>query len=156
MWGPFQPAHCAEGRAMLVQVKLVDFGMASLSRECRGVCGKRSYVAPEQYLNGEHDGFLSDSFALGVCLFSLATQARESLACHAPLVAHMPRLLATFSALTRACKGQSEHVGRTRADASVRHRQEVRPWQASSAYPCLSAHLCLYVALSVHLFGRPT
>jgi len=56
-------------------VKLVDFGMASLNRACHGVCGKCSYVAPEQYLHVEYDGFLCDSFALGVALFSVATQA---------------------------------------------------------------------------------
>lgn len=56
-------------------VKLIDFGMASLSQWCHGSGGKRSYIAPEQYPDEEHDGFLSDTFSLGVSLFTLATRA---------------------------------------------------------------------------------
>jgi len=53
------------------QVKLIDFGAASLTRMCSGMCGKPSYAAPEVYESGEYDGFLSDAFSVGVVLFTL-------------------------------------------------------------------------------------
>uniref|UniRef100_A0A7S2QP21 Protein kinase domain-containing protein n=1 Tax=Zooxanthella nutricula TaxID=1333877 RepID=A0A7S2QP21_9DINO len=56
-------------------IKLVDFGMASLARRDRGFSGKRSYIAPEQHEEGACDRFLSDAFAAGVCLFTLATRS---------------------------------------------------------------------------------
>jgi serine/threonine protein kinase len=56
------------------EVKLIDFGMATLSRTCKESCGKRSYTAPEM-LKGPHDPFSSDAFAVGVVLFSLASRA---------------------------------------------------------------------------------
>jgi len=56
----------------LPQVKLIDFGAASLSRVCSGKCDKPPYVAPEMYASEHYDGFLSDTFALGVVLFSVA------------------------------------------------------------------------------------
>jgi len=54
-----------------LQVKLIDFGAASLTRMCSGMCGKPSYAAPEVYESGEYDGFLSDAFSVGVVLFTL-------------------------------------------------------------------------------------
>lgn len=53
-------------------IKIIDFGMATLARSISGSCGKRSYVAPELFHPGMHDGFLVDIFALGVVLFALA------------------------------------------------------------------------------------
>eukprot|EP00443_Scrippsiella_acuminata_P048567 CAMPEP_0115232182 /NCGR_PEP_ID=MMETSP0270-20121206/33631_1 /TAXON_ID=71861 /ORGANISM="Scrippsiella trochoidea, Strain CCMP3099" /LENGTH=426 /DNA_ID=CAMNT_0002646861 /DNA_START=32 /DNA_END=1312 /DNA_ORIENTATION=- len=59
----------------LPKLKLIDFGMASFSRKVRGSSGKRSYVAPELYLEDEHDAYLCDIFALGVVVFALAARA---------------------------------------------------------------------------------
>jgi len=56
------------------QVKLIDFGAASLTRRCSGMCGKPSYAAPEIFENAEYDGYLADTFSLGVVLFSLAAR----------------------------------------------------------------------------------
>jgi serine/threonine protein kinase len=56
----------------LPQVKLIDFGAASLSSMSSGTCDKPPYVAPEMHASSNHDGFLSDIFALGVVLFSVA------------------------------------------------------------------------------------
>lgn len=56
-------------------VKLIDFGMAGLSRHCQGANAKRSYVAPELHKSGDHDAFLSDAFAVGVILFAAASCA---------------------------------------------------------------------------------
>mmetsp|Transcript_64256 Transcript_64256/g.199342 ORF Transcript_64256/g.199342 Transcript_64256/m.199342 type:complete len:579 (-) Transcript_64256:514-2250(-) len=61
-----------EGERM--QVKLIDFGMATLSRRCyKGkLFGNPSYCAPEMYLAKEYDAFLSDAFAVGVLIYCLA------------------------------------------------------------------------------------
>jgi len=56
-------------------IKLIDFGMASLAQHNRGCSGKRSYVAPEQHADELHDSRLSDAFAVGVCLFTLAARS---------------------------------------------------------------------------------
>merc|ERR1712129_618664 len=56
----------------MLRAKIIDFGAASLSRTCYGTCYKPSYVAPEIYVCPEYDGFLSDTFSLGVVLFSVA------------------------------------------------------------------------------------
>jgi len=56
------------------EVKLIDFGMSTLSRTCEEGCGKRSYIAPEM-LNGSFDPFDADAFAVGVVLFSVAARA---------------------------------------------------------------------------------
>jgi len=57
------------------QVKVIDFGMATLQRMCRReVRGKQSYSAPEMHLDAEYDAFLSDEFAVGVVLFAMAAQ----------------------------------------------------------------------------------
>jgi serine/threonine protein kinase len=52
-------------------VKIIDFGMAVLTRNCWAGCGKKSYKAPEMFNDGKYDPFLSDAFALGVVLFGL-------------------------------------------------------------------------------------
>merc|ERR1719265_1532472 len=56
-----------------LQVKIIDFGMASLSRTAiREVRGKRSYQAPEMHGSTEFDTFLADNFALGVICYCMA------------------------------------------------------------------------------------
>merc|ERR1719210_567292 len=58
-------------------VKIIDFGMASVSRTCyKEVCGKPSYQSPEMHSMDEYDAFLADAFALGVALFTLMAQGR--------------------------------------------------------------------------------
>jgi len=58
-----------------VEVKLIDFGMATARRHLTSnTRGKAGYQAPEMHKECEHDGFLVDSFALGVVLFALATR----------------------------------------------------------------------------------
>jgi len=58
-----------------LHVKLIDFGMVTLSRRCRReVRGKRSYQAPEMHADAEYDAYLSDAFALGVVTFAMAAQ----------------------------------------------------------------------------------
>eukprot|EP00747_Dinoflagellata_sp_TGD_P197383 gnl/TRDRNA2_/TRDRNA2_68648_c0_seq1.p1 gnl/TRDRNA2_/TRDRNA2_68648_c0~~gnl/TRDRNA2_/TRDRNA2_68648_c0_seq1.p1 ORF type:complete len:331 (+),score=49.84 gnl/TRDRNA2_/TRDRNA2_68648_c0_seq1:84-995(+) len=60
-----------------LKVKIIDFGMASLSRTCHGeleVRGKLTYQAPEMHKEGIYDPFLSDSFSLGVVLYALAVE----------------------------------------------------------------------------------
>lgn len=52
-------------------VKLIDFGMASLERSRTSACGKRSYMAPEMYLDDPFDVFATDAFALGVVAFGV-------------------------------------------------------------------------------------
>jgi len=56
-----------------LQVKIIDFGMASMSRTARWeVRGKRSYQAPEMHGRSEYDTFLADSFAIGVIVYCMA------------------------------------------------------------------------------------
>lgn len=56
-----------------MQVKLTGFGAATLSRRCsQEVRGKPAYQAPELHLAKGYDAFLSDAFAVGVALFTLA------------------------------------------------------------------------------------
>jgi len=58
-----------------LQVKVIDFGMASLTQKVRReVRGKQSYQAPEMHMEPEYDTFLADIFALGVVLFAMAAQ----------------------------------------------------------------------------------
>jgi len=58
-----------------LQVKVIDFGMATLQRMCRKeVRGKQSYTAPEMHLDAEYDAYLADEFAIGVVLFAMAAQ----------------------------------------------------------------------------------
>jgi len=52
------------------QVKLIDFGMATLARTARNEArGKLAYQAPEIHGDAPVDTFLADNFALGVMLF---------------------------------------------------------------------------------------
>jgi serine/threonine protein kinase len=53
-------------------VKLIDFGLATTERHAYERSGKKSYIAPEMRQEVPYDTFLSDVFALGVTLFSLA------------------------------------------------------------------------------------
>lgn len=56
-------------------VRLCDFGMATLKRWCcREPRGKPTYQAPEMHTSTVYDGFLTDSFALGVTIFSLVAR----------------------------------------------------------------------------------
>lgn len=57
-------------------IKLIDFGMATLSRSCRKeVRGKQSYQAPEMHnTQVDYDPFLADAFSVGVILFALSAQ----------------------------------------------------------------------------------
>jgi serine/threonine protein kinase len=57
-----------------ITVKLIDFGMATTERYAYQPSGKRSYIAPEMQQDAPYDVFLSDAFALGVTLFSVACQ----------------------------------------------------------------------------------
>jgi serine/threonine protein kinase len=53
-----------------IAIKVIDFGMASLSRFCSGEGhGKTVYRAPEMYGDARYDAFLSDIFALGCIVF---------------------------------------------------------------------------------------
>jgi len=65
-------ANDETGGGGMLRVKIIDFGAASLSRMCSGTCGKPSYIAPEIHVCSEYDGVLSDTFSLGVTLFSVA------------------------------------------------------------------------------------
>lgn len=56
-----------------LKVKIIDFGMATLTRMCRKQdVGKPSYQAPELHETNQYDAFLADCFSLGVVLFSMA------------------------------------------------------------------------------------
>jgi serine/threonine protein kinase len=57
------------------QVKLIDFGMASSQRFCRKISGKSMYMAPEILTREEYDGFLADTFAVGIMVFALTVGA---------------------------------------------------------------------------------
>jgi len=54
-----------------LQIKLIDFGLASTSRFRQGLGCKPAYKAPEVRTGKEFDGFLSDAFAVGVTLYGL-------------------------------------------------------------------------------------
>lgn len=55
-----------------LQVKIIDFGMASLSRTMQAVRGKRSYQAPEMHVLAVYDTFLADDFSIGVIVYCMA------------------------------------------------------------------------------------
>jgi serine/threonine protein kinase len=55
-----------------LQIKLIDFGNASLQRRCSGVYGKKSYQAPEVHVEHGYDAFLIDAFSTGVVVFAMA------------------------------------------------------------------------------------
>merc|ERR1719491_52809 len=64
-----------ENSSSELQVKIIDFGMASMSRHTvRNVRGKPSYQAPEMHTYAQYDTFLADNFALGVVLYSMAVR----------------------------------------------------------------------------------
>mmetsp|Transcript_13928 Transcript_13928/g.32662 ORF Transcript_13928/g.32662 Transcript_13928/m.32662 type:complete len:367 (+) Transcript_13928:97-1197(+) len=53
------------------QLQLTDFCMATSSRWCQfGACGKPSYQPPEGHKDEAIDGFLGDTFAVGVTLYA--------------------------------------------------------------------------------------
>lgn len=65
-----------DGQEGELQVKIIDYGMASMSRTAiREVRGKRSYQAPEMFERYEYDTFLADSFAIGVIVFCMAVHS---------------------------------------------------------------------------------
>jgi len=71
----------------LLQVKIIDFGMASTSRMSHRLYGKQSYQAPEMHVCGRYDAFLADVFALGVVIFAMAARdypwtSTKSKVCH--------------------------------------------------------------------------
>lgn len=56
------------------KIKLVDFGLscfASRNKKVRTFCGTPSYMAPELVLKQEHDPFMADMWASGVCIFTM-------------------------------------------------------------------------------------
>jgi serine/threonine protein kinase len=54
------------------ELQLIDFAMSSTRRlQAWHGGGKVMYVAPELYTAGEHDGFLADTFALGIMIFTM-------------------------------------------------------------------------------------
>ena len=58
-----------------MQIKLIDFGMATLSKSCtHEIRGKASYQAPEMHGKKPCDPMAFDHFALGVVLFAMASQ----------------------------------------------------------------------------------
>lgn len=58
------------------RVKIIDFGMATLSRMVSGrACGKPPYQAPEIHARGTYDAFLADAFALGVTSYCMGAGA---------------------------------------------------------------------------------
>lgn len=66
---------CPETGVLLV--KIIDFGMATVSRYGKEVVGKPSYQAPEMHDENvtRYDGYRADAFSLGVCLYTLAAKA---------------------------------------------------------------------------------
>jgi len=77
-----------------LRVKIIDFGAVSLSRMCSGTCGKPSYVAPEIHGCPAYDGFLSDTFSLGVVLFGV-------VACCYPWLSTRPGKCKMFDYVSR-------------------------------------------------------
>jgi len=58
-----------------LQVKLIDFGVASAGRYVRhSGGGKHIYSAPEVYSGENYDGFLADAFSIGVVLYAVMTK----------------------------------------------------------------------------------
>lgn len=54
-----------------LRLQVIDFGMSSTKRFRTGVVGKPSYQAPEMHEGTRYDTYLTDSFSLGVVLFTL-------------------------------------------------------------------------------------
>lgn len=59
------------GAGRSCKVKFIDFELSAFSQKAHGRCGKPSYIAPEMSTDTCYDAFLTDSFALGVVIFSL-------------------------------------------------------------------------------------
>jgi len=58
-----------------LQIKLIDFGQGSLGRFHKKVWGKQLYQAPEMHLDTKaYDAFLTDTFAIGVVVFSMSVR----------------------------------------------------------------------------------
>lgn len=60
-----------------LQVKLVDFGHAAISRRSKPgqrLPGKAGYRAPEMYTHAEYDRFSADVFSLGVVIYTMAVK----------------------------------------------------------------------------------
>lgn len=58
-----------------LQIRLIDFGMATLSRMCpAALVGKASYQAPEMHASSGYDSFAADDFSVGVVVFAMASQ----------------------------------------------------------------------------------
>jgi serine/threonine protein kinase len=61
------------GNVQVPELKLIDFGMAVVARHTQGNDhGKNPYKAPEMHTQHDYDGFLSDTFATGVVVLSMA------------------------------------------------------------------------------------
>ena len=58
-------------------VKIADFGLAKDVSEdaARTVIGTAKYVAPEMLAGAEYDGFKSDMWSCGVCLYCMTVRA---------------------------------------------------------------------------------
>jgi serine/threonine protein kinase len=76
------------------KVQLIDFGVASSDRWCKGSCGKAALEAPEIHTGNYFDAFLADAFALGAVLFSMTAK-------HYPWSSTKPRSCSTFSYVER-------------------------------------------------------
>jgi len=65
----------SNGNKSVLQVKVIDFGVASAGRhlEYRGG-GRVSYHAPEVHSGETYDGFLADAFSIGVVLYAVMTR----------------------------------------------------------------------------------
>eukprot|EP00927_Polykrikos_kofoidii_P073266 TRINITY_DN69318_c0_g1_i1.p1 TRINITY_DN69318_c0_g1~~TRINITY_DN69318_c0_g1_i1.p1 ORF type:complete len:425 (-),score=48.53 TRINITY_DN69318_c0_g1_i1:318-1592(-) len=56
------------------EVKVIDFGMSTMSRHRTGLIGKKIYRAPEIHTGEVYDSFLADSFAIGAVLLTMTTK----------------------------------------------------------------------------------
>lgn len=65
-----------DGAENRLQVKVIDFAMATLSRTARQeVRGKPSYQAPEMHSSAEYDTFLADSFQVGIIVYCMGVHS---------------------------------------------------------------------------------
>eukprot|EP00419_Tripos_fusus_P032512 CAMPEP_0172787074 /NCGR_PEP_ID=MMETSP1074-20121228/206269_1 /TAXON_ID=2916 /ORGANISM="Ceratium fusus, Strain PA161109" /LENGTH=447 /DNA_ID=CAMNT_0013624095 /DNA_START=45 /DNA_END=1384 /DNA_ORIENTATION=- len=63
-----------KGVKITLQVKVIDFGVASACRQLKySGGGKHRYHAPEVHSGENYDGFLSDAFSIGVVLYAVMT-----------------------------------------------------------------------------------
>jgi len=71
-------AHQGEGEPSVQEIKLADFGIAKIleaTGSARTVIGTPLYCSPEM-VSGKTYGAASDAWALGICLYELATLTR--------------------------------------------------------------------------------